>query len=432
MAESKVNLDTAVQHFGSTLKEHAASIETINTNITTFRLQLQEMNDKAETQQNYLVTQLSAQRNETTEQLLSIKNEHAIFVKAAQLQSSELTQQMCDLNASLQQLTSHLTNPHNSNENAPRPYVNTTSLLDIASTPHEDSNPILSSSRPNSTQNPLAPPTNTIVLQSNAPPPTFSGKSAEHPRQFLLLLEQHAKTVNHWSRSTLLQGISQFLTKEALEWYCQLRHSPEMPQDWDDFSELFLNQFHSPLRAAQQKEEWVACKQEEDETINHFSVRLRSIFDEQNPTGTHEQFKQHLFIKMRPDMLALLSYTRSSTLRNVMLEAQKLEQLLYGRNKEQYEREIQLIKPASSANHFRFTVPATTPDAPPTRPTKDRTRPNQTTKYTPLLSQPTSASVTCWRCYTTGHYATDCPWNENNKSFNQSSAPAYNTRPKNT
>ena len=92
----------------------------------------------------------------------------------------------------------------------------------------------------------------TIVLPPTSAAPTFSGKPVERPRQFLLRVEEYTQTVNHWSRDTLLQGISQYLKDDALEWYCQLRLTPHAPCTWDDFAVRFLAQFHSPIRAAQQ------------------------------------------------------------------------------------------------------------------------------------------------------------------------------------
>ena len=430
MAEPKVNLDEVLKHFDATLKDHTASIATINTNLDTFRLQLRETDDKAVQQHTSLLVELSTQRADTAQQLESIKQDHATFVSNAEKQNSDLTQNMRDLHTGLRDLTTHLTSSLAPAQDAPRTTSTPATGPEATSTPHDGSHPILSLSVPYTTTDPSAPTTNTVVVSSTAPPPTFSGKASQHPRQFLLLLEQHAHTVNHWSQSTLLQGVSQFLKDDALQWYCQLHHSVDMPQTWDDFAERFLNQFHSPLRAAQQKEEWVTCKQEQDETINHFSVRLRTLFDEQKPTETDDDFKQQLFIKMRPDMLALLSFARSFPLRKVMLEAQKLEELFFARNKEDYERDIQIIKPASAANHFHFTVPALTSDVKPTHVTNDRPRGNHTARPAPLFSQPARDVVTCWRCYTVGHYATECPQNEHGKPYNQSSVNALNPRSK--
>jgi hypothetical protein len=113
----------------------------------------------------------------------------------------------------------------------------------------------------------------------------FSGKPSERPRQFLLRVEEYARTVNNWSTETLLKGISQFLKDSAVDWYCQLHHTNTLPTTWIQFSKRFLAQFHSPIRVAQQ----------ENETINEFVVRLRSLWLERKPDETEADFIKQLY-----------------------------------------------------------------------------------------------------------------------------------------
>ena len=75
----------------------------------------------------------------------------------------------------------------------------------------------------------------------------------------------------------VLLGISQFLRETALDWYCQIRASRRRPQIWAEFVTLFLSQFNPPIRIARQEQEWCECKQWENESINEFLIRLRSI-----------------------------------------------------------------------------------------------------------------------------------------------------------
>ncbi|CAF1496880.1 unnamed protein product [Adineta ricciae] len=159
---------------------------------------------------------------------------------------------------------------------------------------------------------PSAP--NTIIVPPISSFPTFSGKPTDRPRQFLLRVGKYTRTVNKWSTTTLLKGISQFLKDSALEWYCQLHVTNTLPTDWEQFVTRFLAQFHSPIRIAQQEHEWDECKQTENETINEFVVRLRSIWFEQKPDEIKSDFIKHLFCKMRPDMLTLMNATRSASL----------------------------------------------------------------------------------------------------------------------
>ena len=63
-----------------------------------------------------------------------------------------------------------------------------------------------------SQQNP--PLTTTMVVPPTTAIPTFSGKSTDNPRQFLLRIKQYTHTINQWSHATLLRSISEFLKEE--------------------------------------------------------------------------------------------------------------------------------------------------------------------------------------------------------------------------
>ena len=165
---------------------------------------------------------------------------------------------------------------------------------------------------------PHNPPTTTILVSPTTSIPIFSGKFTENPRQFLLRIEQYTHTVNHWSRATLLRGISQFLKDDVLEWYCQLYHTNTLPTDWTDFCNCFLTQFHSPIRIAQQEQAWIECKQHENKTINRFVARLRSLWLEQKSDEQEPDFIKHLFCKMRPDILTLMNLPSSSSLNTII------------------------------------------------------------------------------------------------------------------
>ncbi|CAF4488755.1 unnamed protein product, partial [Rotaria sp. Silwood2] len=138
----------------------------------------------------------------------------------------------------------------------------------------------------------------TIIIPPSSSIPTFSGSILESPRQFLIRVKEYAETINHWNDQSLLNGISQFLRDTALEWYCQLRISNRRPQTWMEFKVVFLNQFNSPIRRARQEQQWKDCKQEENETINEFIVRLRALWQEQKPNETENYLIRHL---MFPD-----------------------------------------------------------------------------------------------------------------------------------
>ncbi|CAF0931913.1 unnamed protein product, partial [Adineta ricciae] len=139
----------------------------------------------------------------------------------------------------------------NNNQNKQQPITNPTNLNEI-----NMYNTASSITR-------IPPTTHTIVIPPTSAIPTFSGNSTENPRQFLIRVQEYTETINHWDSQSLLNGISQFLRGAALEWYCQLRISHRRPQTWIEFTNLFLNQFNSPVRRARQEQLWKECRQEE-------------------------------------------------------------------------------------------------------------------------------------------------------------------------
>ncbi|CAF3775132.1 unnamed protein product [Rotaria sp. Silwood1] len=281
-------------------------------------------------------------------------------------------------------------------------------------------------------QQPILQPINTLVLPPISSLPTFSGKSTERPRQFLLRVEEYARTVNNWSNDTLLRGISQFLKDEAFEWYCQLYHTNNKPTDWNQFVVRFLTQFHSPIRAAQQEQAWLDCKQQENETINQFVVRLRSIWLEEKPNEDDSNFTKHLFCKMRPDILTLMNVSRTSSLDSIITEAQQAEEILFLRNKEQRQRDLLKSKPAYYQNHSNTGTPhitysplaQSTTLVPPLMDvtTRSRAPPRTQQASSTAYKSSTRNPITCWRCYETGHYAIACPLN--NEHQHQSASPS--------
>lgn len=175
----------------------------------------------------------------------------------------------------------------------------------------------------------------TIVIPPPSTIPSFGGSNSESPRQFIIRVKEYAETTNRWNDQSLLNGISQFLKGTALEWYCQLRTSYRRPHEWAEFVILFLEQFNSPVRRARQEQEWKQCKQEENETINEFIVRLRALWTEIKPNENENDLVKHLLCKMRNNLLTMIGVARHGTLEEIMKETQKTEEILYRRAKQQ-------------------------------------------------------------------------------------------------
>jgi hypothetical protein len=186
-----------------------------------------------------------------------------------------------------------------------------------------------------------------ILTPPSTEAPLFHGKHSESPAQFLIHVQEYAKSGHLCDRLTLLNGISQFLRESALEWYCQLRFSPSRPTTWFEFKNAFLAQFNSPVRKARQKQEWHECKQKEKETINEFLVRLRALWREQKPKETESDLVKHLFCRMRNDLLNMLGIRRDASLEEVICEVQQIEEILYRRAKGE-----RLAKQVKAAHKF--------------------------------------------------------------------------------
>ena len=250
--------------------------------------------------------------------------------------------------------------------------------------------PVSHSPKANATNATAAPQATTIVIPSSTNIPTFSGKYSERPKQFLIRVQEYAETVHNWNQSTLLTGISQFLRDTALEWYCQLRASHRRPHSWIEFVTLFLAQFNSPIRSARQQQEWHECKQRDNETINEFLVRLRAIWMEQKPKESEADLVKHLLCRMRSDLLSMLGVSRNATLDDIIVEAQKVEEILYHRYKAQRKdesaRHSSLLKATSSLStdyqNSRSFRPPTFENSNPRRfDTRDTDRPNNMERF---------------------------------------------------
>ncbi|CAF3221843.1 unnamed protein product [Rotaria sp. Silwood2] len=273
----------------------------------------------------------------------------------------------------------------------------------------------------------------TIIIPPSSSIPTFSGSILESPRQFLIRVKEYAETINHWNDQSLLNGISQFLRDTALEWYCQLRVSNRRPQTWVEFKIIFLNQFNSPIRRARQEQQWKDCKQEENETINEFIVRLRALWQEQKPNETENDLIRHLMCKMRNNLLTMIGISRCESLDEIIIEAQKIEEILYQRNKQHHKNDNHDllhndISTTSMYNNDDHHEVQTMSAHQMNRQTKSNNRGNFTSNRngnynaTPQLSHYSTQATSnqrnihslnetkCYMCGRKGHFRKDCPY----------------------
>ena len=143
---------------------------------------------------------------------------------------------------------------------------------------------------------------------------------------------------------------------------------------------------------AQQQQQWNECKQKQGETINEFIVRLRALWVEQFPSETEDDLVKHLFCKIRPDILNIMGCPRNTALQEVLLEAQRVEEILYYRMKEHNYNE-QSYNNSAHRN-------STTNNTPYAQTQKRRTDQQQ---------------MLCYHCGRANHRARDC-WYKNKQT----------------
>ena len=178
-----------------------------------------------------------------------------------------------------------------------------------------------------------------VIVQKPIVPPTFSGTYSESPNQFLMRLQEYAAAVDGWDQTTLLLGISQFLRDAALDWHYRLNASPQRPRIWSDFVSLFLSRFDAPLKIARQARQWHQCKQMDDETIDDFYIRLRLLWTEQRSGVGESDFIQQLLCNIRTDLFRMMTVLPNASTKDILLEAQQVEEALYGRNEQRHKAE---------------------------------------------------------------------------------------------
>ena len=172
--------------------------------------------------------------------------------------------------------------------------------------------------------------TNSNIIQlmpSTITTPIFHGYPSELPRQFLKVIKKFTETVYKWEEDQLIHGMFHFLQDLALDWYYQLR-ARHLPKTWDEFKEVFIAQFDSPLRRAQRERQWKDCIQTNEETIRQFIVRLSPLWEEQFPQETEADLVHHLLCKIRFDILSIIGCPTNAPLQEVLLQAESVEQLL--------------------------------------------------------------------------------------------------------
>ncbi|CAF1595382.1 unnamed protein product [Rotaria magnacalcarata] len=236
--------------------------------------------------------------------------------------------------------------------------------------------------------------TQTIVLPPPTTAPVFYGKSSERAWQFLMRVEEYAETVHMWSEDMLLRGISQFLKDTALEWYCQL---PQQHQQWNE------------------------CLQNKDETINEFIIRLRAIWVEQFPQETEANLVKHLFCKMRPDMLNIMGCPRNASLQETLLEAQRVEEIIYHRMKDNNQISQLLNNTTYNNNSFLNRN-----DASSNRKDEHMRISHKVINNIPYQqmrrNQIDQHPISCYHCGQSNHRTRDC-WNKQEYNNNYSQQP---------
>lgn len=162
--------------------------------------------------------------------------------------------------------------------------------------------------------------------------PIFHGKDTENATKFLTQLELYIESVLKSDCSTVLPIVWKFLRDKALSWYYQLAASAVRPQTWTDFTTLFLLQFNAPIHTVRRERAWEKCKQNENENINEFLIRLHTLWIEQRPNETEEDLAKHLLCRIRNDLYNMIKICHTASLNEIVAEIQQIESCLYGQS----------------------------------------------------------------------------------------------------
>ena len=96
------------------------------------------------------------------------------------------------------------------------------------------------------------------------------------------------------------------------------------------------------MRRTRHEQQRKNCKQEENETINEFIIiRLHALSREQKPNETENDLIQHLLCKMKNNLLTMVEISGCESLDEIISKAQRVEEILYQRNKLTYRRDCQ-------------------------------------------------------------------------------------------
>lgn len=409
LSESYINMDQRVTRLEGNIIQLITQLESkidciIQSNVNRFEEMREQLSNRIDQVREQISNRIDQIQTETSEWHIKTTQKMNQFEKERDesLQRAVLIKDACEGQSFRQEIS----NPNNDHLFLTNANLVCKTQVNFAPS-HEDS------STPKNCKT-LMP--HAIVIPPTAAIPTFSGKFSERPNQFLIRVQEYAETVHGWDQHTLLLGISQFLRENALEWYCQLRASFRRPETWTEFVKLFLSQFNSPIRNARQEQEWYECKQKENETINEFLVRLRAIWKEQKPKETEVDLVKHLLCKMRSDLLSMIGVSRGATLDEIIIEAQKVEEILYRREKEQRRREY--LKQTSTETAKAMNQSNDYINSPQRRNNNINTVSNrydgsQYQKYKNLHNDKNAIqqmnSIKCQNCGLYGHFSKNCP-----------------------
>ncbi|CAF1218973.1 unnamed protein product [Didymodactylos carnosus] len=169
--------------------------------------------------------------------------------------------------------------------------------------------------------------TQTIVMPARNSLPIYSGTPSEKLLPFLLRLRDYTVIVYDWHAEQLLNGMSQLLQGTALEWFLQLRAQQKIPDAWDTFQNVFIDQFTSPLRLAQMKQQWHEYVQKSNESVSEFIVRLLGLWKEMKPQETEADLVQHIYTKLHAELVQLIGVKDPLMVDALLAQAKVAEQI---------------------------------------------------------------------------------------------------------
>ena len=174
----------------------------------------------------------------------------------------------------------------------------------------------------------------------------FTG-NGDDPVEWLELFEKAAQA-NNWDEERQLQLAPTYLRKTADGWYKALDN---LPEDFDTFKKIFLEQFRTPARVMTWRNQLEMCCQKDNETIDQYVARFRDLLAKIYPDKDIEDDYLHHFLRgLNPEILEKGIASMSNSVEEAVKAARITESTL------QYINISKALRDASQPTKKSYTI----------------------------------------------------------------------------